>query len=328
MNKFVDEKIIAKGAYGSVYSTIDTERGEKVILKKVKISKNIKKNKREYFIPKMLSHLNLIKCHEAYYNKSNIIYVFEHYSDCTLRDYMKNELSKYGLLKIEEKEIIVKNIMKQLKDALLCLYDNNIIHRDIKPENILMKDDKLKLIDFGMSNFFKKENIQPGYKKEGQKFAGISDSFFPGHLVKEDGTITNINPWAGTIAYMAPELLNKMPYNIKSDLWSCGILLYEMLYNKRPYPDRMSSTSSGAQLATLTNIEYEYNYSDECMDLMKSLLMVDVKDRCDWEYFRNHKWFCDKNKILDQDILVNEDIQKIEVKKEEQNNVNNMCIVS
>ncbi len=83
--------------------------------------------------------------------------------------------------------------------------------------------------------------------------------------------------------------------------------------------------SRGAQLATLTNIEYEYNYSDECMDLMKSLLMVDVKDRCDWEYFRNHKWFCDK---IDQDILVNEDIQKIEVKKEKQDSANNLCIVS
>jgi serine/threonine protein kinase len=306
MKKFADEKIIAKGAYGSVYLTMDTARGEKVILKKVKISKNIKKNKREYFIPKMLSHPNLIKCHEAYYNKSNIIYVFEYYSDSTLRDYMKKELLKYGLS--SEREIIVKNIMKQLRDVLLCLYDNNIIHRDIKPENILIKDNMLKLIDFGMSNFFKKENLQPDYKK--------------GHLVKEDGTITNINPWAGTIAYMAPELLKKMPYNIKSDLWSCGILLYEMLYDKRPYPNTKESQINN-------KIEYDYNYSDECMDLMKFLLMVNVKDRCDWEYFRNHKWFCDKiisNENLDQIILVNEDKQF--VKKEENNNTNNLCIVS
>jgi serine/threonine protein kinase len=62
MKKFTESKLISQGGYGSVYLTTDTERNEKVILKKVNLCKNIRRNKREYFIPKMLSHPNLIKC--------------------------------------------------------------------------------------------------------------------------------------------------------------------------------------------------------------------------------------------------------------------------
>ena len=95
-------------------------------------------------------------------------------------------------------------IMKQIISAIIYLHNKNIIHRDIKPENIVFNSedsDTVKLIDFGTSKNFTKDNLQ-----------GI----------------------VGSSYYVAPEvLLNKC--SIKSDIWSCGVLLYILLCGYPPF---------------------------------------------------------------------------------------------
>lgn len=88
------------------------------------------------------------------------------------------------------------------------LVNHGYIHRDIKPANILVKNDIKKVADFG---FATKADIK-----------GVK-------LMKEK---------VGTPLYMAPQILNNLPYTAKSDIWSIGMMFYEMIFGKTPWPAR------------------------------------------------------------------------------------------
>lgn len=103
---------------------------------------------------------------------------------------------------LPEKEALI--IFRQLINAFKSLHDHHILHRDIKPNNIFFKSGHLKLADFG---FCKKLRS--------------SDDF----------THTSL----GSPLYMAPEILNGDVYGSKADVWSCGIVLFEMLFGYCPY---------------------------------------------------------------------------------------------
>lgn len=85
------------------------------------------------------------------------------------------------------------------------LHINGIIHRDLKPANILMKHGECKISDFG----------------------------FAKNLEHENAIMKSI---VGTPLYMSPQLLKKVKYTNKSDLWSIGLIYYEMLHGRTPWP--------------------------------------------------------------------------------------------
>ena len=90
--------------------------------------------------------------------------------------------------------------MNDIIQALIYLHSKNppILHRDIKPENILICNDKLKIADFGWSNF--KTDIR--------------------------------NTYCGTPDYLSPEMILGTNHNEKTDIWSLGVLLYELLHGR------------------------------------------------------------------------------------------------
>lgn len=105
----------------------------------------------------------------------------------------------------EEKDARI--VMKQVLSCVNYLHFNNVVHRDIKPENILLEHDRklghVILADFGTSMRWTNDSLPKGKK--------------------------------GTITFMAPEVFEDEPYDEKCDVWSCGVMLYQLLTGRYPF---------------------------------------------------------------------------------------------
>jgi len=149
---------------------------------------------------KNLSQMNIAnipKIHELFNYEDKTVVIRDYIEGQTLYEY----LEKNGKLDYIEAKSIVLKICTTLK-ALHNLEPNPIIYRDLKPENIIVTPNKeIRLIDFGIARYYKKENIRD--------------------------TIL-----AGTRGYTAPEVLAGMQSDNRSDVYSVGLLLYEMLTGK------------------------------------------------------------------------------------------------
>jgi serine/threonine protein kinase len=274
MENYVNKIIIGSGASGLVYYAEDIRNGRKVILKKI-LTENVKQKflenfSREFKISKILKHKNLVEFIDAYQNDKYIILIYEYCDKGNLREYLKNIREEKD---IQKKETMIKNILIQLKNALGYLREKNIVHRDLKPDNIVFKSENddviLKLCDFGLSRIY-----------------DVTQDEF--------GNISQLHTFCGTLPYMAPEILLCHPYDGKSDLWSFGVILYEMMFNTFPF---ISKSIIGRRMNTdHRNINFydndeRYNYSVECKDLLKSLLISNPDQRINWDNFFDHPWF-------------------------------------
>lgn len=123
----------------------------------------------------------------------------EYCQDGDLKEYIKKRDNKM----LSEPEAV--KFFKHLVEGFKELYKLKIIHRDIKPANILLSGGRAKISDFGFSRII--ENIDD----------------------------VNILSFVGSPLYMSPEILSQQPFSSKCDVWSAGILLFEMLYGKTPW---------------------------------------------------------------------------------------------
>lgn len=150
-----------------------------------------------------LSHPNLVQVYDQGWNQGGIPAVFlvmEYIPGATLRDHL------FAVGQLGAKESL--EIIEQVLSALVYAHRAGIIHRDIKPENIMITaDGRAKLGDFGLAR-----------------------------AVSTGNTLTaDANVLMGTVAYLAPEQVQRGIADAKSDIYSLGIVLFEMLTGKKPY---------------------------------------------------------------------------------------------
>ncbi|MFH1729789.1 MAG: serine/threonine-protein kinase [Pseudomonadota bacterium] len=195
---------IGRGGMGIVYEALDEKTGNKVAIKKMKEELKISKREKQRFLKEAaivakLHHDNIVELYDLIEDADNIYLVFEYIKGITVEDI----LEKKGKLRYRDALILGLEICKALDYA----HGQHIVHRDLKPSNILVnKEKKIKIMDFGIAREAK-------------------DS-----ITRLTGSVDT----SGTIVYMAPEqILGK--YDYRSDIYSLGVTLYEMLTGEVPF---------------------------------------------------------------------------------------------
>ena len=250
IGKYTLSKKIGKGSFSKVYkATYEDKEYAIKIVKLDKLNEKIRKNfEYEVEILEKLKHNNIVKCYEILKGNNTLCIVLEYCELGDLSDYIKSN-------KINKEE--GKKIFIEISKGMYYLNQNKIIHRDLKPQNIFVtKEKEIKIGDFGFATD-----------------------------ITETGLL---NTLCGSPLYMAPEVLMGQKYNYKADLWSLGVILYQLIENELPF---MASNHIDL-INTINKKTYVIKKSDSIeKDLIQHLLVVEPEKRSTYEFFFKHEFF-------------------------------------
>ncbi|KFB42377.1 AGAP001793-PA-like protein [Anopheles sinensis] len=193
---------LGRGKFGNVYLAREKET-KFVIALKVLFKKQVKSQgiehqvRREIEIQSHLRHPNILRMYGYFHDESRIYLILEYAQGGTLFKAQQQQPGK----RFPEKQCAI--YVNSLVSALIYLHERNVIHRDIKPENLLLgHGGELKIADFGWS-------------------------------VHEPAS--SRTTLCGTLDYLSPEMVQGQPHSKTVDLWSLGVLAYELLCGKAPF---------------------------------------------------------------------------------------------
>ena len=196
-------KTIGEGGMANVYLALDEILNREVAVKILRgdlaeDDKFVRRFQREAISASSLNHPNIVEVYDVGEDNGSYFIVMEYINGMTL----KNLIKKRGRLSLTE----VIDIMKQLTSGIACAHKNMIIHRDIKPQNVMILDDgKIKITDFGIATAL--NSIE----------------------------MTQTNSVMGSVHYLPPEQASGKATTVKSDIYSLGILMYELLTGSVPF---------------------------------------------------------------------------------------------
>ncbi|KAL4485745.1 hypothetical protein ABPG72_011007 [Tetrahymena utriculariae] len=252
-------KEIGQGSFARVYRGRTETNGVQEDFAIKMISKGYLREDNQELIDKEISillklrHKNIIRLVDFKKTNNNWYLIFEFCELGDLEQYMKERFNgKFPLS-------IALTFIQQLKSAFQEIRRHKFVHRDLKLANILLtKDLTVKLGDFGFAKHFDDNSLLQSY--------------------------------CGTPITMAPEILKREKYNEKCDIWSLGIIIYQMIYGRPPF-----NPHKGAHIQDLINL-IEKNQIDfsaiqippEVKDLILKMLIVDPNQRISFEDFFEH----------------------------------------
>ena len=274
LGKYLLTKPIGEGQFGKVWLAINIETKKKYACKQINRQK-IDQSKKltsllatEIHVMKTINHPNILRLHDQLLSKNNYYLVVDYCDQGDMISYMKSK----DITMFEEIEAV--NLLRQLMNGFVELRRHRILHRDLKLANLLMNSETLVIGDFGIA-----KNEDMGETMIGTPFA------------------------------MAPELYFKdmvgIKYNSKADLWSIGVIVYQLLFNDYPFQAFRIQEMEKIITNKLSKepLRFKRQISDETSDFLRRIFVIDPKQRMSWEEAFIHPIFkrfpaLSKNKAL------------------------------
>ena len=241
--------IAGKGARGVVYKIKDLQTNKIHALKKIKISSVLHHKQKEL----LLNEIRIMKYnYSPYLLKLEEVFIERNLNICIITPFISyGDLNKIILRrKLYFKEQLIWIYFLQMCLGVKYLHEHNIIHRDLKTSNIYLGEgDKIVIGDFGISKIF--NNNQ-----------SMSRTFI------------------GTPYYMSPEILGQKEYDKKTDIWSLGCVLYELLTFKMPFNGyNLFDLKRKVRGLNFSKRLYEIRCSKELLKILKQMLQLSSKER-------------------------------------------------
>ncbi|OGU71250.1 MAG: hypothetical protein A2V93_12795 [Ignavibacteria bacterium RBG_16_34_14] len=235
---------LGEGGMGVVYLAEDTKLERKVAIKFLPRHISVNSEERERFkieakAAASLNHPNISTIHSIEEVNEDVFIVMEYIDGEELKNKIKSDPIPIG-------EVI--NIAIQIAEGLEAAHKKGIVHRDIKSQNIMItKDSKVKIMDFGLAK------------------------------IGRGTQVTQIGSTVGTIAYMSPEQTKGDEVDNRTDIWSFGVVLYEILTGKQPFKGDYDQ----AVIYSILNEEPELegNVSERLMYIIAKALSKNKEDR-------------------------------------------------
>ena len=201
--RYLVDELVGIGGMANVYKATDVSNGRTVAVKilrdeYVQNTELLRRFKNESKAVALLSHPNIVRVYDVNFSDRVNYIVMEYIDGITLKEYIEHK----GVLDWKEAVYFTVQILRALQHA----HDNGIVHRDIKPQNImLLKDGSIKVTDFGIARFAR------------------------------SGMHTMTDKAIGSVHYISPEQAKGDVTDNRADLYSVGVMLYEMLTGRLPF---------------------------------------------------------------------------------------------
>ncbi|MBA2732657.1 MAG: protein kinase, partial [Acidobacteria bacterium] len=221
LGRYEIRSLLGAGGMGEVYLAQDTTLRRQVAIKLLPANLTANKDRlhrfeQEAYAISSLNHPNILTIHEIGAEGSLHFIATELIEGENLRQHIKRN-------SLELREVL--DIGIQIASALSAAHAAGIVHRDIKPENIMIRRDRLaKVLDFGLAKLIEQD-------------ASAVDTKAPTKALNrtEPGVVM------GTTIYMSPEQARGLEVDARTDIWSLGVMLYEMLAGRRPFEGETAS---------------------------------------------------------------------------------------
>ena len=251
---------LGAGGMGQIYLARDAKLGRNIALKLISQEfatdpRRVVRFEQEARAASALNHPNVCVIHEIGMTENGRHFIaMEYIQGVTLRDQLAR-----GPFKLHE----ALQIAIQVGTALASAHAVGIVHRDIKPENIMLRPDGyVKVVDFGLA---KLNEAVPEQRRTGEAQTMVR---------------TEPRTLMGTVKYMSPEQLREASLDERTDIWSLGIVLYEMLTGSTPFDARSPNESVALILAAApAQLTFPEDVPSQYREIVKKTLAKDCDDR-------------------------------------------------
>ncbi|XP_072963228.1 serine/threonine-protein kinase ATG1a [Typha angustifolia] len=253
---------IGSGSFAVVWRARHRHHGGVVAVKEIDKNKVDSKVRdgflKEFTILRNISHPNIVRYYQAIQTEDKLFLILEYCSGGDLSDYIMRHGNRGRV-----SEAVARSFMRQLAEGLKVLRENNLIHRDLKPQNLLLttsvENPLLKIADFGFARYLMPQ--------------GLADTI------------------CGSPLYMAPEIMQDRKYDAKADLWSIGIILFQLVTGNLPF-DGKTHYQLFQRIMASDDLQFPptvlADLHPDCIDLCRGLLRRNPVERLAFEEFFNH----------------------------------------